>query len=80
MADYRYRIVDVFTDQKLEGNPLAVFPEADGLDAGTMQKSCRREIEVFTRNRCRSRARMRAERAAAPAPAPAPRSRVSIAR
>ncbi len=38
MPDYRYRIVDVFTDRKLEGNPLAVFPEADGLDAGTMQK------------------------------------------
>ncbi len=38
MGDYRYRIVDVFTDQKLEGNPLAVFPEAQGLDARTMQK------------------------------------------
>ncbi len=38
MADYRYRVVDVFTEQKLEGNPLAVFPEAEGLDAATMQK------------------------------------------
>ena len=38
MADYRYRVVDVFTEQKLEGNPLAVFPEADGLDAATEQK------------------------------------------
>lgn len=36
--EYRYRVVDVFTSQALEGNPLAVFPEATGLDAGTMQK------------------------------------------
>ncbi|MBI4907067.1 MAG: PhzF family phenazine biosynthesis protein [Acidobacteria bacterium] len=35
---YRYRIVDVFTENKLEGNPLAVFPNANGLDDATMQK------------------------------------------
>ncbi len=35
---YRYRIVDVFTDQPLEGNALAVFPDASGIDDETMQK------------------------------------------
>ena len=35
---YRYRVVDVFTEQPLEGNPLAVFPDASGLDDQTMQK------------------------------------------
>ena len=35
---YRYRIVDVFTDKALEGNPLAVFLDAADLDGGTMQK------------------------------------------
>ncbi len=41
MPDYRYRVVDVFTDRPLEGNPLAVFPEADTLDATTMQRIAR---------------------------------------
>ncbi len=31
--DCRYRVVDVFTRRPLEGNPLAVFPDASGLDA-----------------------------------------------
>ena len=35
---YRYRVVDVFTDQPLEGNALAVFPDASGMDDITMQK------------------------------------------
>ena len=35
---YRYRVVDVFTEQPLEGNPLAVFPDASGMDEVTMQK------------------------------------------
>jgi trans-2,3-dihydro-3-hydroxyanthranilate isomerase len=35
---YRYRVVYVFTTQPLEGNPLAVFPDATGIDDGTMQK------------------------------------------
>ena len=35
---YYYRIVDVFTDKPLEGNPLAVFLDGDGLDPRTMQK------------------------------------------
>jgi trans-2,3-dihydro-3-hydroxyanthranilate isomerase len=38
MARYRYRVVDVFTETALEGNPLAVFPKAAGIDSGTMQK------------------------------------------
>ncbi|MEO6913442.1 MAG: PhzF family phenazine biosynthesis protein [Candidatus Baltobacteraceae bacterium] len=33
----RYRVVDVFTDTPLQGNPLAVFPDARGLDDLTMQ-------------------------------------------
>jgi trans-2,3-dihydro-3-hydroxyanthranilate isomerase len=39
--DYRYRVVDVFTETALEGNALAVFPDASGLDGGTMQKIAR---------------------------------------
>ncbi len=35
---YRYRVVDVFTQQALEGNPLAVFPDAVGIDDLTMQR------------------------------------------
>lgn len=37
----RYRVVDVFTDTPLEGNPLAVFPDASGLDGETMQRIAR---------------------------------------
>jgi trans-2,3-dihydro-3-hydroxyanthranilate isomerase len=36
--NYPYRVVDVFTQTPLEGNALAVFPEAQGLDSSTMQK------------------------------------------
>jgi trans-2,3-dihydro-3-hydroxyanthranilate isomerase len=35
---YRYRVVDVFTERPLEGNPLAVFPDADGMTPELMQK------------------------------------------
>jgi trans-2,3-dihydro-3-hydroxyanthranilate isomerase len=38
---YRYRVVDVFTTQSLEGNPLAVFPDAAALDETTMQRIAR---------------------------------------
>jgi len=38
LRSYRYRVVDVFTSQPLEGNALAVFPDAAGLDDATMQK------------------------------------------
>jgi trans-2,3-dihydro-3-hydroxyanthranilate isomerase len=41
MHSYRYRVVDVFTKQPLQGNPLAVFPDASGLDDATMQKIAR---------------------------------------
>lgn len=35
---YRYRVVDVFTRNALEGNPLAVFPDAAAIDDTTMQR------------------------------------------
>lgn len=38
---FRYRVVDVFTDTPLQGNPLAVFPDASGLDGETMQRIAR---------------------------------------
>jgi trans-2,3-dihydro-3-hydroxyanthranilate isomerase len=38
---YRYRVVDVFTQRALEGNPLAVFPDALDLDGATMQRIAR---------------------------------------
>lgn len=38
MAKYRFKTVDVFTDQRFGGNPLAVFPEAEGIDDATMQR------------------------------------------
>jgi trans-2,3-dihydro-3-hydroxyanthranilate isomerase len=38
MSQHRYRVVDVFTENALEGNPLAVFPDATGIDDGTMQR------------------------------------------
>jgi trans-2,3-dihydro-3-hydroxyanthranilate isomerase len=36
-----YLRVDVFTDRPFGGNPLAVFPEAEGLDTATMQAIAR---------------------------------------
>lgn len=41
LGSYRYRVVDVFTQNLLEGNSLAVFPQALGLDDLTMQKIAR---------------------------------------
>ena len=35
---YRYIVADVFTDKPFTGNPLAVFPEAQGLPADRMQQ------------------------------------------
>jgi trans-2,3-dihydro-3-hydroxyanthranilate isomerase len=35
--DLAYHLVDVFTTKPFEGNPLAVFPDATGLDPRTMQ-------------------------------------------
>src|SRR3954452_20007640 len=37
----RYRVVDVFTQRALEGNALAVFTDARGVDDVTMQKIAR---------------------------------------
>jgi len=38
---YHYQLWDVFTDQALAGNQLAVFTSAQGLSAGLMQKIAR---------------------------------------
>lgn len=38
---YRYFICDVFTDTPFGGNPLAVLPDARGLDTGRMQQIAR---------------------------------------
>ena len=39
--DFNYRLVDVFTERPLEGNALAVFPDARGLSLETMQRIAR---------------------------------------
>jgi trans-2,3-dihydro-3-hydroxyanthranilate isomerase len=41
MKEYRFVQVDVFTDQPFGGNPLAVFPEAEGLATEEMQQLAR---------------------------------------
>lgn len=38
MRQYRFLTCDVFTDTPFGGNPLAVVPEAEGLDEALMQK------------------------------------------
>jgi len=38
MAERRYAVLDVFTSRPLEGNPLAVVLDADGLDTAAMQR------------------------------------------
>jgi trans-2,3-dihydro-3-hydroxyanthranilate isomerase len=40
-SSFRYRVVDVFTVHALEGNALAVFPDAVGIDGTTMQRIAR---------------------------------------
>lgn len=37
MREYHFIQADVFTDRPFTGNPLAIFPEADGLSAEEMQ-------------------------------------------
>ncbi len=37
MPDYAFRIVNVFAESPLAGNPLCVFEDARGLDDATMQ-------------------------------------------
>ena len=41
MKEYRFIQVDVFTDKPFGGNPLAVFPEAEGLTSEDMQSLAR---------------------------------------
>lgn len=41
MKEYRFVQVDVFADQPFGGNPLAVFPEAEGLATEEMQQLAR---------------------------------------
>src|SRR6266550_8799248 len=41
MKKYRFVQLDVFTNQPFAGNPLAVFPEAEGLDDEQMMKIAR---------------------------------------
>ncbi|WP_119068408.1 PhzF family phenazine biosynthesis protein [Aggregatilinea lenta] len=41
MPRYTFYQADVFTDQAFGGNPLAVFPDADGLDTAQMQRIAR---------------------------------------
>lgn len=41
IRSFRYEVLDVFTKVPLEGNPLAVFPDAAELDTTTMQKIAR---------------------------------------
>jgi trans-2,3-dihydro-3-hydroxyanthranilate isomerase len=62
--DVDYRIVDVFTQTPLEGNALAVFHDATGLDDATMQKIARETnlsetTFVFPAERSGSAARVR---------------------
>jgi trans-2,3-dihydro-3-hydroxyanthranilate isomerase len=41
LSNYRYIILDVFTREPFTGNPLAVFPEAEGLTDEQMMKIAR---------------------------------------
>lgn len=41
MPTYEFHQLDVFTNTPLAGNPLAVFPYAEGLSDGTMQSLAR---------------------------------------
>lgn len=41
MPNYRFVQLDVFTDQSFTGNPLAVFPEAEGLSSEVMMQIAR---------------------------------------
>jgi len=45
MNEYTFIQVDVFTDKPFGGNPLAVFPDAEGL-AGEEMQSLAREMNL----------------------------------
>lgn len=63
--EFRYRVVDVFTEHPLEGNALAVFPDAAAMDPTTMQRVAR-ELNLAetafvlspTRSDCAARVRI----------------------
>jgi trans-2,3-dihydro-3-hydroxyanthranilate isomerase len=63
--EYRYRVVDVFTEHPLEGNALAVFPDASTMDTSIMQRIAR-ELNLAetafvlppTRSDCAARVRI----------------------
>lgn len=64
MSNVRYRVVDVFTTRQLEGNALAVFPAASGLDEKTMQQIARElnlaeTVFIFPPSSSRYAARLR---------------------
>ena len=64
MSSYSYIVVDVFTETPFEGNPLAVFLDASGLDGAQMQ-TIARELNlsetsfVFSPETSRGTARVR---------------------
>ncbi|HAF12344.1 MAG TPA: hypothetical protein DCK99_01340, partial [Blastocatellia bacterium] len=41
LSNYRFIQLDVFTNEPFAGNPLAVFPEAEGLSDQEMMKIAR---------------------------------------
>jgi trans-2,3-dihydro-3-hydroxyanthranilate isomerase len=45
MTRYRFHTLDVFTDRRFDGNPLAVVLDADGID-GTRMQSIAREFNL----------------------------------
>ena len=64
MSNYRYRVVDVFTANQFEGNALAVFTDAQGIDDATMQRIAREmnlseTVFVFPATRKDATARLR---------------------
>ena len=66
LAQFAYRIVDVFTEVSLEGNPLAVLTDARGIDAATMQRVAREfnlseTVFVLPAERAGNAARLRVE-------------------
>ncbi len=73
MTSYHFHQLDVFTDRPLAGNPLAVFPAAQGLDDARMQ-AIAREMNlsetafVFPSNRATRRLRFFTPAAEVPLP------------
>ena len=51
MGNHRFVQLDVFTREPFAGNPLAVFPEAEGLTDEEMMKIAR-EMNLFGDRLC----------------------------